>query len=224
MTDRDVEMRAVATHSRARNVRSPSSAYHDEADRYDHRTRAFHHWRELLIDELPVTSGDTVLDIGCGTGLCLPLLHRKVGPTGHIVGIDGSSDMIELASRRVEGHGWQNVDLIAASVDVAPISIAAADAVVFCAVHDVLQSRAALENIFRHVRPGAHIAAIGGKWPAPWLWGLRPWVENLHRPFVDDFAGFDEPWRMLAEFVPDLAVQQLAAGTGYRAHGRTAST
>ena len=31
-----------------------------------------------------------------------------------------------------------------------------------------MQSRAALGNVFDHLRPGAPVAAAGGKWPAPW--------------------------------------------------------
>ena len=39
-----------------------------------------------------------------------------------------------------------------------------ADAALFCAVHDVLQSPAALANVFDHLRPGAWVAAGGGKY------------------------------------------------------------
>jgi ubiquinone/menaquinone biosynthesis C-methylase UbiE len=67
-----------------------SEAYRSHAGRYDRRTEAFRPWRELLVDQLPARRGDTVLDVGCGTGLCLPLLQDKVGASGTIVGIDAS--------------------------------------------------------------------------------------------------------------------------------------
>ncbi len=44
---------------------------------------------------------------------------------------------------------------------------------------------------------------------------------KLHAPFIADFTGFDRPWRLLAEFVPDLRVRELACGSGYLALGRT---
>ena len=88
-------------------------------------------------------------------------------------------------------------------------------------MHDVLQSPAALANVFDHLRPGAAVAAIGGKWPAPWMWPLRAWVADLHAPFITDFTGFDQPWRLLAGFVPDLQVTELAVGAGYLAVGHT---
>ena len=58
--------------------------------------------------------------MGCGTGLCLPLLQRKVGPSGTIVGIDASAQMLEVAGARVAEHGWDNVRLLAAPVAEAP--------------------------------------------------------------------------------------------------------
>jgi ubiquinone/menaquinone biosynthesis C-methylase UbiE len=200
-----------------------SEAYRGQAGDYDQRTDAFKYWRELLVQQLPVRRGDTVLDVGCGTGLCLPLLQPKVGRTGAIIGIDASEQMLEVAADRIAAHGWDNVRLIAAPVATAPIE-ATADAAVFCAVHDVMQSPAALGNVFDHLRPGAPVAAAGGKWPAPWMWPLRAWVAELHAPFIADFTGFDRPWRQLARFVPDLRVHELAFGAGYlalgHAHGR----
>lgn len=193
-------------------------AYRARAGRYDQRTKTFHHWRELLVRTLPAQPGDVVLDVGCGTGLCLPLVQQKIGPAGAIVGIDASEDMLELATARVGDHGWDNVTLMAATVAEAPIAVTA-DAALFCAVHDVMQCPAALANVISHLRPGAAVAAIGGKWPDTWLWPMRSWVTDLHKPFISDFTGFDEPWRLLGEFVPDLKVRQLALGTGYLAYG-----
>ncbi|MGS0688664.1 class I SAM-dependent methyltransferase [Nakamurella sp. GG22] len=199
---------------------SLTKAYGAEAGQYDHRTRTFQHFRERVVDELPAKAGDTVLDVGCGTGLCLPLLREKVGPAGSIVGIDASAEMLAQAMRRVTDWGWTNVELIAAPIAEAQIN-AVADAAMFCAVHDLMQSQAALARVFAHLRPGAAVAAIGGKWPAPWMWPLRMWVSDLHAPFISSFDGFDRPWRVLAQFVPDLRVQELAYGAGYLAVGHT---
>jgi ubiquinone/menaquinone biosynthesis C-methylase UbiE len=197
-----------------------SPAYGGHAGRYDQRTRTFQHWREQLVTRLPVGSGDTVLDVGCGTGLCMPGLQDKIGSTGRIIGIDASPDMLALAAQRVTESGWRNVHLINAPVAEAVID-GTADAALFCAVHDVMQSPEAIANVFAHLRPGAAVAAIGGKWPAPWLWSLRKWVADLHAPFITDFTGFDQPWHLLAGYVPDLQIRQLGGGTGYLALGHT---
>ena len=135
-----------------------------------------------------------------------------------IIGIDASAQMLEVAGARVTEHGWDNVQLLTTPVAQAPIN-RTADAALFCAVHDVLQSPAALTHVFAHLRPGAAVAATGGKWPPTWNVALRAWVADLHRPFVSDFTGFDQPWRLLAGFVPDLKVTELGAGGGYLAVG-----
>ena len=113
--------------------------------------------------------------------------------------------------------------LIASPVAIAPIA-ATADAAVFCAVHDLMQCPTALGNVFDHLRPGAPVAAAGGKLPGPWMWPLRTWITQLHAPFINDFTGFDKPWRQLARHVPDLHIRELAFGAGYlalgHAHGR----
>jgi hypothetical protein len=77
-----------------------------------------------------------------------------------------------------------------------------ADAALFCAVHDIMQSCASLDNIVAHLRPGSPVAAIGGKQPALWMWPLRPCVTRLHEPFISDFTGFDRPWHQLAKYAP----------------------
>ncbi|MET0865969.1 MAG: methyltransferase domain-containing protein [Nakamurella sp.] len=214
---------AVGT-STAEHRPATIQAYQAQAGQYDHRTRTFQHWREMLIRQLAAQPGDTVLDVGCGTGLCLPGVQQKVGPSGTIVGIDASQDMLDIAAKRVAENGWGNVQLVVSPVEHAPIGdvlTQPADAALFCAVHDIMQSPAAVANVLGQLRPGAAVAAIGGKWPAPWLWPLRPWVANLHAPFITDFAGFDKPWRLLAMHLPDLRIRQLGAGTGYLAYGHT---
>ena len=70
--------------------------------------------------------------------------------------------MRELAYRRVDRRGWRNVMLIAAPAESAVVP-ASVDAVLFCAVHDVMQSPAALDNVFARARP-----RWSGEWTTFW--------------------------------------------------------
>jgi ubiquinone/menaquinone biosynthesis C-methylase UbiE len=194
-------------------------AYQRDAPLYDARTAAYQRYRRDTIALLPVQTRDVVLDVGCGTGLCFDLLQDKVGTRGRVVGIDESAPMVELAAARVQEHAWDNVTLVQSPVQDAPIP-GPADAALFCATHDVLQSRPALENVFRHLRPGAWVAASGGKWAPTWKAALNVGVLAAHEPFVTSFRGFSRPWSLLQQFVENLHVVDVALGAGYLAVGR----
>jgi ubiquinone/menaquinone biosynthesis C-methylase UbiE len=193
--------------------------YSQHARDYDRLTHAFIGIRRAIVKALPLSPGEVVLDVGCGTGLCFPMLQDKVGRHGHIVGIDASSHMLAVAHDRLAQHGWQNITLVQSPIDRAPIPVTA-DAALFCAVHDVLRSPQALRRVVQSLRPAAQVAAGGGKWAAPWMVPLNVQVRLLHAPFVDSFEGFDRPWSHLEKLLSDVHVDEMAWGTGYVATGQ----
>lgn len=73
--------------------------------------------RRRGIDLLDLEPGQTVLDLGCGTGLSFPWLHAAIGASGRIVGVDSSAAMLGRAARRARRHGWANVTLVHAEAD-----------------------------------------------------------------------------------------------------------
>jgi ubiquinone/menaquinone biosynthesis C-methylase UbiE len=194
-------------------------AYTDDARAYDRRTHAFQRFRTTIIDAVPLHSGQVVLDVGCGTGLSFSSLLAKVGPQGRVVGIDASPEMVAVARERVARHNWDNVTVVRSTVTDAQIPDMA-DAAVFCAVHDILQSPEALRRVLRGLRPGAWVAAGGGKWAAPWMVALNWQIRSLHAPYVTSFEGFHRPWRHLERLIQDVRVRQLALGSGYVMTGR----
>ena len=123
---------------------------------------------------------------------------------------------------RVARHGWDNITIVQAPVETAAIPVMA-DAALFCAVHDVLQSPAALANVFDHLRPGAWVAAGGGKYAPEWMVMMNPMIRAQHRPYIRSFDGFDRPWARLEEFATDLRVDEFSLGAGYVAVGRAHS-
>jgi trans-aconitate methyltransferase len=195
-------------------------AYTTHARLYDERTVAFQCYRRMIVDALPLREGDVVVDVGCGTGLCFSLLVDKVGPRGRVVGVDASPDMAAQARELVAREGWSNVDIMAVPITQARIAVVA-DAALFCAVHDILQSDAALRTVMGQLRPGASVAAGGGKWADPWMLALNFQVRALHAPYVCDFGGFDRPWRRLEPLLQGFQVHEFALGTGYAAIGRS---
>ena len=187
------------------------------AGSYEVRTASGDLWRRDLVTRLAPLRGETILDVGCGTGRNFSQILQRIGPEGRLVGLEQCPEMLDQARMRVQRHGWTNVELVCAGAEEAAIAVRA-DAVLLCAVHDVMRSPAALANVLRHVRPSARVVAGGPKW-APWRQpggvslNLSTW--RLNRECVTTFEGFREPWSRLAELVPDLRVEDVYLGAGY---------
>ena len=98
--------------------------YDQSASRYDWVVKLFDvfawlgfnisGWRNQAVSELGLKDGDTVVDIGCGTGLNFPLLHRAVGPKWTIIGVDLSEEMLAQARYNAEANQWANIQLLCA--------------------------------------------------------------------------------------------------------------
>ena len=69
-------------------------------------------YRKLAVEDLKLNRGDTVVELGCGTGLNFRLLRDRVGPAGRIVGVDLTAEMLSTANKRIERNNWTNIELI----------------------------------------------------------------------------------------------------------------
>ena len=69
-------------------------------------------YRQKVIQLLQLQQGQSVLDLGCGSGLNFELIIEAIGPTGTLIGIDFSEKMLKRAQQLVDKHGWKNVILI----------------------------------------------------------------------------------------------------------------
>jgi demethylmenaquinone methyltransferase/2-methoxy-6-polyprenyl-1,4-benzoquinol methylase len=207
------------TSARAAVPAARQPAYGEHARSYDQDTGAFQPYRRAIVEALPLRSGHVVLDVGCGTGLCCGLLREKVGPRGGVVGIEESPEMAAVAREHIADRGWRNVTVVLSPAEEAQIELMA-DAALFCAVHDIMQSPAALRNVLTKLRPGAWVAAGGGKWAAPMMVAMNMLVRATHAPYVRSFNGFDRPWQYLEQLVEDVRVREMAFGSGYIMTGR----
>lgn len=79
-------------------------------------------WRRRAVDALDLSPGDTVVEMGCGTGANLPYLREAVGPEGRIVGIDVTRPLLERARERAVDAEWHTVALVEGDATDPPIS------------------------------------------------------------------------------------------------------
>jgi SAM-dependent methyltransferase len=80
---------------------------------------------DLLIDRAKPAAGERIIDVGCGSGATSIALAQKVGPTGHVMGIDISGPMLARA-REVAPPGLP-VEFVLADATVYPFAPASFD-------------------------------------------------------------------------------------------------
>jgi len=78
-------------------------------------------WRTRAAEACALEPGDTVVEMGCGTGANFRHLRERVGPEGDVVGVDVTREMLRRASERVDRAGWENVHLVGADATRPPV-------------------------------------------------------------------------------------------------------
>jgi len=121
---------------------------------------------EQVIARAHLTSGERVLDLGTGTGAVAERAAQLVGPEGLVVGVDISSDMLQVAHQRMAARGLTKVDLREGRAEAMPAENEAFDVVLASlSLMYVIDRAAAARELARVLRPrGRLIAAV---WAEP---------------------------------------------------------
>ncbi|KAL2861821.1 putative UbiE/COQ5 family methyltransferase [Aspergillus pseudodeflectus] len=119
-----------------------------------------------------VREGETVLDLGSGSGIDVLLAARKVGPTGQAIGVDMTRSMIDLAEKNIKAAGVPNARIIEANITSIPLSDSSVDCIISnCVINLVPSSDKAgvFKEIARLLKPGGRVAIsdILAKKPLP---------------------------------------------------------
>jgi len=102
-------------------------------------------------------SGDTVLDIGSGTGYDVLRAAKKVGSDGFVYGVDMTEQMIDKASSNANKMGIKNVSFKLGTAESLPIENNSVDlAISNCVINLTLEKSAVFKEIFRVLKPGMY--------------------------------------------------------------------
>src|SRR5512140_1001470 len=106
-----------------------------------------------------IKPGMTVLDLGSGAGFDAFLAWNRVGPTGRVIGVDMTDDMLALARQNAEKRGAKNVEFRKGRIEKLPVEDASVDYVISnCVINLSVDKPAVFREIARVLKPGGHFA------------------------------------------------------------------
>lgn len=217
---------STTTEAKVKDVYGGLASHYDRVSRLlllaGFRDRAY---RQMAVEALGLRPGDTVLELGCGTGQNLPLLTQAVGPQGRVIGIDLTVAMLDQAHARMRKAGWQNVELVHAD---------AADYLPTAEVGGVLSTFALgfspqCGNVIRRVATklgaGRCCVILDQKPMNQPFHHLMPYMRAMLKSFALDDAFFDrKPWQditnAMQECLEDVDIRERYLGYVYMIRGK----
>lgn len=102
--------------------------------------------------------GETVVDLGCGAGLDCFLAHEQVGPSGHVIGVDMTTEMLEAANNKAKELNLETVEFRQGEIENLPVDSDSVDAIISNCVINLSPDKAKVyEECFRVLRAGGRL-------------------------------------------------------------------
>lgn len=211
-------MRTFTTREQVEDVYRRLARHYDRAVRVlDTLGFGYVRLRREAVDALRLKPGDTVLEIGCGTGANFPLLKEHIGPMGHIIGIDLTRAMLDEAEKRIWAAGWNNVELVQCAAKDYPFSEESVDAVISTfALTLEPDYDAVVASIAAALRPLGRFAIADFKLAGGWRLVFLPFLLPLVRPFAVSLKlAKRHPWESMQRHLRGLQMTESLAGYLY---------
>jgi ubiquinone/menaquinone biosynthesis C-methylase UbiE len=149
------------------------STWNESAKDYTSLMRRFEPVRSHLVAGLDPKAGERILDLGTGPGEPAMTIGRRVGPTGHVTGVDLSEKMIDLATQAAREQKIQNVEF--RTMDCASLDLPSAsfDGTLSCFGFQIFTDpETAAKEARRVLKPDGRIAVS--------VWGTGDKTPFLH--------------------------------------------
>jgi SAM-dependent methyltransferase len=105
-----------------------------------------------------LTPGETVVDLGSGGGIDCLLAAARVGDAGHVIGVDMTSEMVQLARRNAERSGATNVEFRLGEIEHLPIADEAANVIISnCVINLAPEKDRVLAEAYRVLSHGGRL-------------------------------------------------------------------
>jgi SAM-dependent methyltransferase len=110
------------------------------------------------VGHLALKAGETVLDLGSGPGLDALVAAKQVGPTGRVIGVDMTPEMLDRARSVAARAGAGHVEFRQGRLEALPVEDASVDAVTSnCVINLVPDKAAVFREVARVLRPGGRV-------------------------------------------------------------------
>lgn len=179
-------------------------------------------WRDAAVRAARLAPGDAALDVCCGTGDLTVELRRAVGPAGHVVGLDFSEQMLDVARAKSAAIEWLQGDAL--DLPFAGDNFAAAT--VGWGVRNLADRERGFREMARVVRPGGRVVCLEMSQPPSWAAPFaHVWTDRAVPVLGRVLAGEGDAYSYLPESArafpgaPELASIMRDAGlvtVGYR--------
>ena len=180
----------------------------------------FHHWayRKRAIQSLALKAGDTVVELGCGTGLNFSFLEKQVGPAGRIIGVDLTDAMLDEAKASIAAHDWSNIELVKSDMSSYSFSLEVSGILSAFALTLVPEFDTVIQNGTLALLPGKRFVVLDFKRPSGWI--MKEAAPLIAKLLTGPFGGKIEmaarkPWESLEKYLALIEFTDLYFGGAY---------
>ncbi len=197
--------------------------YQSGAKHYDFTTILFRliglrmkAYRLLAIKKLSLQRGNSVIELGCGTGLNFPYLMEQIGLEGRLIGVDLTPGMLDIARVRVERSGWKNVELIQSDIAAYDFPEGVNGVLATGLFGYIPEYDRVIKAASQSLVPGGHLSILDGKQPTnlpSWLFKI---ILKLGGPFGYTPEYFNvRPWESVEHYFKETSFETRYGGMIY---------